>query len=59
MRVRLRKAHPCGSDAFTVIALGADIRLTCNGCGSKIFIDRARFDARVRVVLGGHAEGGR
>jgi len=51
MKVQLRKAHPCGSDSFTVVALGADIRLTCDGCGTKVFLDRARFDARVRRVV--------
>lgn len=51
MRVRLRKPHACGSDAFVVTALGADIRLKCDGCATKIFVDRARFANRVRVVL--------
>ena len=49
-KVRLRKAHPCGSNVFTVVALGADIRLTCDGCGTKVFIERARFAARVKAV---------
>jgi hypothetical protein len=52
MRIRLRKPHACGGDAFTVVALGADIRLTCDGCGRKVFVERARFAARVRVVIG-------
>ena len=51
MKVRLRKSHPCGSDTFTVVGIGADIRLSCNGCGRKIFVERARFDSRVRLVL--------
>ena len=51
MRVQLRKTHPCGSDTFTVIGLGADIRLTCDGCGTKVFVERARFNARVRSVI--------
>jgi hypothetical protein len=51
MRVRLRKPHPCGSDVFVVIATGADIRLVCDGCGAKIFVERARFAHRVREVL--------
>ncbi|GAC1329180.1 MAG: DUF951 domain-containing protein [Candidatus Dormibacteria bacterium] len=51
MKVRLRKSHPCGSDTFVVIATGADIRLSCNGCGSKVFIERARFAARVKSVV--------
>jgi hypothetical protein len=53
MRVRLRKPHACGADVFTVVALGADIRLTCTGCGTKVFVDRARFRNRVRAVLAG------
>jgi len=58
MRVHLRKTHPCGSDSFTVIALGADIRLTCDGCGTKIFVERARFKARVRAVVSSGGEEG-
>ena len=52
MRVRLRKPHACGGDAFTVVALGADIWLTCDGCGTKVFVERARFRNRVRAVMG-------
>jgi hypothetical protein len=52
MRIRLRKPHACGGDAFTVVALGADIRLTCDGCGRKVFVERARFASRVRMVIG-------
>jgi hypothetical protein len=51
MRVRLRRPHACGSDAFTVVGLGADVRLRCEGCGAKVFLERARWPTRVRVVL--------
>lgn len=51
MRVRLRKAHPCGSDVFRVGELGADIRLFCEGCGAKIFLERPRFKTRVKEVI--------
>ena len=30
--VRLRKKHPCGSDEWEVVRLGADIGLVCRGC---------------------------
>ena len=52
LRVRLRKKHPCGSDVFVVAGAGADVRLLCEGCGRKIFIERARFAARVKESLG-------
>ncbi|MHB8508680.1 MAG: DUF951 family protein [Candidatus Dormibacteria bacterium] len=51
MRVRLRKAHACGSDLFVVAALGADIRLFCEGCRAKIFLERPRWKTRVRHVV--------
>jgi hypothetical protein len=51
MRVRLRKPHACGGDVFRVGAVGADVRLFCENCGAKIFIDRQRFRARVKEVL--------
>ena len=51
MRVRLRKSHACGGQSFVVSAIGADIRLYCEKCGAKIFIDRARWRARAVEVL--------
>jgi hypothetical protein len=51
MRVRLRKPHACGADVFRVTGAGADVRLYCERCGSKIFIERPRFAARVKEVL--------
>jgi hypothetical protein len=58
MRVRLRKPHACGGDTFTVAELGADIRLFCDRCRRKVFVDRARWHTRVREVInpGGGAE---
>jgi hypothetical protein len=53
MRVRLRKPHACGGDTFTVAELGADIRLYCDRCRRKVFIDRARWKTRVREVIAG------
>lgn len=31
--VQMRKKHPCGSDQWTVIRVGADIKIRCSGCG--------------------------
>ena len=29
--IKSRKPHPCGSDEWTVIRTGADIKMKCNG----------------------------
>ncbi|MEX1278761.1 MAG: DUF951 domain-containing protein, partial [Chloroflexota bacterium] len=39
-RITLRKAHPCGGHAWTVVRLGADIGLTCDQCGHRVLLDR-------------------
>ncbi len=31
--IRLRKKHPCGSEAWKVLSVGASIELRCEGCG--------------------------
>jgi len=45
-KVRLRKAHPCGSREFRVVRLGADIGLVCTGCGHRILMDRLDVERR-------------
>jgi hypothetical protein len=50
-RVRLKKAHPCGSDEWEVVRTGADIKLKCMGCGRLIMLPRLRFERRTREIL--------
>ena len=44
--LRLRKPHPCGSHAWEVVRLGADIGLVCAGCGHRILMDRLDVERR-------------
>ena len=30
--IKMKKKHPCGSDEWEVIKVGADIKLKCCGC---------------------------
>ena len=50
-RVKMRKAHPCGSDEWEIIRVGADIKIKCAGCGRIVMMDRSVFDKRLRKVL--------
>jgi hypothetical protein len=45
--VRLRRAHPCGTDTWLVDRLGADIGLRCQGCGRHVLIDRPTLERRL------------
>ena len=31
--VKLKKPHPCGSQEWEILRVGADFRLKCLGCG--------------------------
>jgi hypothetical protein len=46
--VRMRKPHPCGSSDWNVVRLGADIGLTCRGCGHRILLSRRDLAKRMK-----------
>ena len=49
-RVRLKKAHPCGSFSWEVTRLGADVGLACLGCGRRTMLRRSRLEQRLREL---------
>ena len=49
--IQSKKAHPCGSDTWTVIRTGADIKMKCNGCSRIVMLDRDSFLRRRKAVL--------
>ena len=51
MRVRLRKAHPCGGDEWTITRAGADVGMACAKCGRRVLLEREEFERRVKQVV--------
>ncbi len=49
--VTTRKPHPCGSDRWTVIRTGADIKIRCSGCGRIVMLDRESFLRRRKAII--------
>ena len=49
--VRLKKKHPCGSDQWRVVRLGADIGIKCLGCQRRVLLERAVFERRVKAFI--------
>ena len=49
--VATRKPHPCGSNEWTVIRTGADIKIRCNSCGRIVMLDRESFLRRRKAVI--------
>ena len=49
--VRLKKKHPCGSDQWEVVRLGADIGIRCQGCQRRVLLSRSVFERRIRDFI--------
>ena len=49
--ITTRKPHPCGSNEWTVIRTGADIKIRCSGCGRIVMLDRESFLRRRKATL--------
>jgi hypothetical protein len=49
--VRLRKAHPCGGTDWTIVRLGADIGLRCEGCQHRVLLARSLFERRLKAFV--------
>jgi hypothetical protein len=49
--VETRKGHPCGSNNWEIIRLGADIKIKCVGCGRIVMLPRAKFEKSVKKIV--------
>lgn len=52
-RARMKKAHPCGSDVWEILRVGADIKIKCLGenCGRIVMMSRRDFNKRIKTIL--------
>ena len=44
--VKLKKPHPCGSQEWEILRVGADFRLKCIGCGHQVMLPRRQVEKR-------------
>lgn len=49
--VEMKKQHPCGTNQFEVIRLGADIKIKCTGCGRIVMIPRSKFKKDAKKII--------
>ncbi len=57
-RVVMRKPHACGSNEWTIIRTGADVKIKCLQCGRIVMLDRADFikSAKKLIMQEGNGE---
>ena len=46
--VEMKKPHACGTNAWQVTRVGADIKLICTQCGLGIMMSRFDFNKRLK-----------
>ncbi len=46
----MKKAHPCGAKTWSVLRVGADLRLKCTGCGHEVMLPRWKAEKNIRSV---------
>lgn len=49
--VQLKKGHPCGSNEWEILRVGADFRLQCKGCGHQIMVPRKMVEKNTRKIF--------
>ena len=46
----LKKKHPCGSDHWAVLRIGADFKLRCLGCGREVMGPRQKYEKQIKKL---------
>ena len=47
----MKKKHPCGTDTFSVLRIGMDFRLRCDGCGREFMVPRTKAEKSVKNII--------
>ena len=50
-KVIMKKQHPCGTNEWEIIRVGADIKIKCIHCGRSIMIPRVDFNKKLKKVI--------
>ncbi len=49
--VEMKKAHPCGTNKWEVVRVGADIKIKCLNCNHTVMLPRVDFNRKLKKVL--------
>ena len=50
-KVIMKKQHPCGTNQWEIVRLGADIKIKCIACGRMIMIPRIDFNKKLKKIV--------
>ena len=53
--IKMKKAHPCGTNQWELLRVGMDFRLKCLGCGYQVMLPwkqvEKNFRGKIEVVM--------
>jgi len=52
-KIETKKNHPCGKKSviFTVLRVGADIKIKCDNCGREVMLPRLKIEKMIKKIL--------
>jgi len=50
-KVIMKKQHPCGTNLWEIVRLGADIKIKCINCGRTVFLPRIEFNKKLKKIV--------
>ena len=49
-KVIMKKQHPCGTNEWEIVRVGADIKIKCLNCCRKVLITRIEFNKKRKKI---------
>ena len=50
-KLTMKKQHPCGAKVFSVLRVGMDFKIRCDGCGREVMVPRAKVEKNIKSVI--------
>lgn len=50
-RVIMKKGHPCGTNEWEIVRIGADIKIRCVNCDRTVMLPRIEFNRKLKKVI--------
>lgn len=47
----MKKSHPCGSNTFSVLRVGMDFKIKCDGCGHEVMLPRVKAEKNIKQLI--------
>ena len=50
-KVIMKKQHPCGTNLWEIVRIGADIKIKCLACNRVIMLPRIDFNKKLKKIV--------